>query len=57
MCHYLMHKYLFEAIPDDHHQTVIVSAYIKDCIGRNIVSRIKKFPNVIEIPEFDMLQN
>jgi hypothetical protein len=52
-----MHKNLFEAIPDDHHQTVIVSAYIKDRIGRHIVSRIKKFPNVVEIPEFDMFQN
>lgn len=52
-----MHKDFLEPISDDHHQAVIVPAYIKDRIGRNVIRRVEKLTNVIEIPEVDMFQN
>lgn len=50
-----MHKDLFEPVPNDNHQAIVVATYIKDRIGRHIVGRIEHFFDMVEVLELSML--
>ena len=57
MRHDLLHKDLFESVPDDDHHAIVVAANIEDRIGRHVIGRIEAFPDMVEIPEFRMFNN
>lgn len=57
MRHYLVDKDLFEAVSYDNQQTVIVAAYIENRVGLHIIRAAKKLPDMMEVPEFDMLDD
>lgn len=55
MCHHLLHKDFVEPVSHDDHQTIVVTAHVKDGVRRHVVGRIEEFPDMIEVREFDVL--